>query len=134
MYEMKEEYLIGIASIDDEHRKLFELAEETYQLVNDEFIVDKYDRLSDILEEMKAYALTHLEHEEEYMKEHNYKGLLSQIAAHNEFREKITDITLERTDDNAEELVKEVLTFITDWLVNHIYYSDKKIGEALREQ
>ena len=131
MYEMKDEYLTGIESIDNEHRRLFELAEEVYQLTINEFIADKYDRLTDILGELKSYALTHLEHEEEYMKEHNYKGLLSQIAAHNEFREKITDITLERNDDNAEEMVKEVLTFVTDWLVNHIYYSDKKIGEAL---
>lgn len=131
MYEMKDEYLTGIESIDNEHRRLFELAEEVYQLTINEFIADKYDRLTDILDELKSYALTHLEHEEEYMKEHNYKGLLSQIAAHNEFREKITDITLERNDDNAEEMVKEVLTFVTDWLVNHIYYSDKKIGEAL---
>ncbi len=131
MYEMKDEYLTGIESIDNEHRRLFELAEEVYQLTINEFIADKYDQLTDILDELKSYALTHLEHEEEYMKEHNYKGLLSQIAAHNEFREKITDITLERNDDNAEEMVKEVLTFVTDWLVNHIYYSDKKIGEAL---
>ena len=131
MYEMKDEYLTGIESIDAEHRRLFELAEEIYQLTINEFIVDKYDQLSDILDELKSYALTHLEHEEEYMKEHNYKGLFSQIVAHNEFREKIADITLERNDDNTEEMVKEVLTFVTDWLVNHIYYSDKKIGEVL---
>jgi len=35
-----------------------------------------------------------------------------------------------RNDDNTDEMVQEVLAFVTDWLVNHIYYSDKKIGEA----
>lgn len=128
MYEMKDEYLTGIASIDAEHRKLFELAEATYQLTQNEFIVDKYDELTALLEELKSYALTHFEHEEQYMKEHNYKGLLSQLVAHNEFREKISDLTLDRNDDNTDEIVQEVLAFVTDWLVNHIYYSDKKIG------
>ena len=130
MYEMKDEYLTGIASIDAEHRRLFEHAEEAYQLNINEFIPDKYDQLSDILDELKCYALTHFENEEKYMKEHNYKGILSQLAAHNEFREKINELTLDRNDENTEETVKEVLAFITDWLVNHIYYSDKKIGET----
>ncbi|MBQ8591225.1 MAG: hemerythrin family protein [Lachnospiraceae bacterium] len=129
MYEMKDEYLTGIESIDAEHRRLFELAEEAYQLSINEFIPDKYDQLSDILDELKSYAFTHFENEEQYMKEHNYKGILSQLAAHNEFREKISDLTLDRNDENTEETVKEVLAFITDWLVNHIYYSDKKIAE-----
>ncbi len=130
MYEMKDEYLTGIDSIDAEHRRLFELAEATYQLTMNDFIADKYDELSALLDELKSYALTHFEHEEKYMQEHNYRGFLSQLAAHNEFREKITDLTLDRNDDNTDEIVQEVLTFITDWLVNHIFYSDKKIGAA----
>lgn len=130
MYEMKDEYLTGIESIDAEHRRLFELAEATYQLTVNDFIVDKYDELTALLEELKAYALTHFEHEEQYMKEHNYRGFLSQLAAHNEFREKISDLSLDRNDDNTDEIVQEVLAYIADWLVNHIYYSDKKIGDA----
>lgn len=130
MYEMKDEYLTGIETIDAEHRHLFELAEATYQLTKNEFIVDKYDQLSDLLDELKSYALTHFEHEEQYMREHNYKGILSQLVAHNEFREKLMDFSIDRNDDNTDEIVQEVLTFVTDWLVNHIYYSDKKIGEA----
>ncbi len=130
MYEMKDEYLTGIKSIDDEHRRLFELAEATYQLTINDFIADKYDDLTALLEELKAYALTHFEHEEQYMKEHNYRGFLSQLAAHNEFREKISDLSLDRNDDNTNEIVQEVLAFVADWLVNHIYYSDKKIGDA----
>lgn len=130
MYEMKDEYLTGIESIDAEHRRLFEIAEETYQLTMDEFVVDKYDRLSDIFDELKSYTLTHFEHEEAYMKEHNYRGILSQIAAHNEFREKLNDVVIDRDEENTEQTIREVLDFVTDWLVNHIYYSDKKIGNS----
>ena len=32
MYEMKPEYYTGIAQIDEEHKKLFEIADEAYEL------------------------------------------------------------------------------------------------------
>ena len=41
MYEMKPEYYTGIAQIDEEHKKLFEIADEAYELYKNEFIPDK---------------------------------------------------------------------------------------------
>ena len=38
MYEMKPEYYTGIAQIDEEHKKLFEIADEAYELYKNEFI------------------------------------------------------------------------------------------------
>ena len=32
MYEFKEEYVTGIESVDAEHRRLFEIADEAYEL------------------------------------------------------------------------------------------------------
>jgi hemerythrin len=32
-FEMRQEYFTGIESIDEEHRKLFELTEEAYQIL-----------------------------------------------------------------------------------------------------
>ena len=40
MYEMKPEYYTGIQTIDQEHTRLFELAEETHQLLHDDFLRD----------------------------------------------------------------------------------------------
>ena len=52
MYEMKPEYYTGIAAIDQEHTRLFELAEETYQLLNDDFIQDKTDSLIHLISDL----------------------------------------------------------------------------------
>ena len=41
MYEMKPEYYIGIDMIDEEHKQLFEYADEAYKLLHDEFTPDK---------------------------------------------------------------------------------------------
>ena len=36
MYEFKEEYVTGIESVDAEHKRLFEIADEAYQLTKEE--------------------------------------------------------------------------------------------------
>ena len=41
MYEMKPEYYTGIDFIDQEHTKLFELAQETHDLLYDDFLQDR---------------------------------------------------------------------------------------------
>ena len=34
-------------------------------------------------------------------------------------------------DENSEEVIQEVLTFLTDWLVHHILETDKKIKAVI---
>lgn len=53
MYEMKPEYYIGIDMIDEEHKQLFEYADEAYKLLHDEFTPDKYDKIDIILENLR---------------------------------------------------------------------------------
>lgn len=128
MYEFKEEYLTGIERIDQEHRRLFEIAEELYELKNEEFIPDKYDNIRHILEELRDYTLTHFEHEEEYMKEIGYKRMFTQVSQHNALRETIGNWDLDVIDEDQDQAIDEMLELITDWLVNHILNEDKLIG------
>ena len=86
MYEFKEEYVTGIATVDAEHRRLFEIADEAYQLTKEEFLVDKYDQVRHILSELREYALMHFEHEEAYMSSINYKHMFIQKVQHDQFR------------------------------------------------
>ena len=128
MYEFKEEYITGIASVDTEHRRLFEIADEAYQLTKEELLVDKYDQVRHILGELKDYALKHFEHEEAYMESINYKHMFIQKVQHDQFREKINDMNLEHFDENTEKLLSEILEYLTNWLINHILEHDKQIG------
>ena len=59
MYEMKPEYYTGIDFIDEEHKKLFEIANTVYYLLIDEFIPDKYDYIMGLVNELKDYAKYH---------------------------------------------------------------------------
>lgn len=128
MYEFKEEYVTGIEQIDEEHKRLFEIADETYNLSRKEFLVDKYDQVIQILKELKEYATMHFEHEEAYMESIGYKKMFTQKVQHNAFREKLNSWNLYDIDENSEETVDEILNFLTNWLVSHILEHDKQIG------
>ena len=128
MYEFKEEYVTGIEQIDEEHKRLFEIADETYNLSRKEFLVDKYDQVIQILKELKEYATMHFEHEEAYMESIGYKKMFTQKVQHNAFREKLNSWNLYDIDENSEEIVDEILNFLRNWLVSHILEHDKQIG------
>jgi hemerythrin len=129
MYEFKEEFRIGIESIDLEHQKLFEIADRAYETLMDDFIPDKYDYIVDILKELKDYAVTHFQHEEEYMMSIRHKKLFSQKAEHQEFTEKVASYNLDEVDEDQKGVILELLDFLNDWLVHHILESDKLIGQ-----
>lgn len=129
MYELKEEYLTGIELIDREHKRLFEIADEAYEILHNEFIPDKYDNMCDILDKLKEYTMMHFEHEEQYMEETGYSKIFSQKVQHEEFREKLELFDLNEADENPEEALQDILTFLTDWLINHIIHMDKMIGK-----
>ena len=102
MYVFKDEYRTGIESIDQEHIKLFEIADRAYEVLVDEFIPDKYDYIVEILNELTDYAATHFKHEEEYMMSIRYKKLISHRAEHVEFIDKISQYDLSEVDENQK--------------------------------
>ena len=129
MYEMKPEYYTGIEFIDEEHKKLFEIANTVYELLTNEFIPDKYDYIMNVVNELKEYTKYHFDHEETYMNSKKYKRLLSQKVSHDDFIEKIFGYDSEIIDENQKESLLELLDFLTTWLIEHIYKMDKLIAE-----
>lgn len=129
MYEFKEEFKTGIPQIDAEHKKLFEIADQIYELKNEEFMHDKYDNIRAILEQLREYTDTHFTHEEEYMRSIGYKNMFMQKVQHDALRQQMAEWDLDSIDENQDEAIDQMLTIVTDWLVNHILGYDKKIGK-----
>ena len=127
MYEMKEEYKIGVERIDEQHKKLFELADKAYMLLKDDFSLDKYDKIVHILEELKDYTIFHFKSEEEYMESINYKRLFSQKIEHEKFIKALEDVNYNEIDEKQDESLVKILNFLNDWLVEHILKTDKLI-------
>lgn len=131
-FAFTDKYKTGVAQIDDEHRRLFEIIKDTNDVIHTEFVHDKYDEIMRLLAELKDYTEFHFHDEEEYMKSINYPDLEAQKRAHSAFVERLVEIDLEELDeidDNQQEYLVNLIDFLLGWLSNHILGADKKIGE-----
>ena len=124
MFEMIEKYKTGIQHIDLEHEKLFEIGEKAYQLLKNSYGIDKYDKIVDVVEELKNYTVYHFKDEEDYMESINYKRLFTQKIDHAFFINKLDEVNLNKVDENQDEAIMGILTFLNDWLINHILQKD----------
>ena len=132
MYEMKDEYYIGIDMIDEEHKQLFKYADEAYELLNDEFTPDKYDKIEAILIKLRDYTIKHFADEEAYMESIQYKKLFTQKMQHQEFINKLDEFMQRHNDEveDQDEQIMGILEYLTEWLTNHILYVDGQIPKC----
>ncbi len=128
MITWSEDYKIGIEKIDQQHEKLFEIAGRAYNLLKNNFRIDKYDEIVEIIEELKAYTAYHFKTEEDYMESISYKRFFSQKVAHNDFIEKINGIDLKKVDNDQGQHLLEILDFVANWIKDHILGQDKLIA------
>lgn len=127
MFQFKEEFVTGVDFIDNEHKKLFELTQETYDIFMDKFMIDKYDHIVRILNELRDYTKYHFKHEEEFMDEIGYKKRFTHMMLHNEFAEKLEDYDFEKMDYDQAGALVDLLNFLYEWLTEHIAKADKEV-------
>ena len=126
-FAFTDEFRTQIPLVDKEHETLFNLVRQTYELVHDEFRVDKFDDIIEIIEELRDYTIKHFADEESYMKSINYDGLAEQVAAHTAFVEKLNNIDFDEIDRDQEDALDRLIKFLLNWLVQHILKVDKKM-------
>ncbi len=125
--EFTEEYLTGVELIDREHETLFGIVDRANHLIKSFDASSGYDRIAQILDELKNYTKEHFGDEEEYMESIHYEGLEAQKRAHAAFIDKLENIDLNAVDDDPQKYLQELIEFLLGWLINHILYTDKKI-------
>ena len=128
MFTFTKDCLIGVAEIDDEHKRLFELIGEVDTAVKAG--TDSMTTAMSLLNELKQYAVTHFAHEEAYMASIQDPELPRQQKEHQVFVNKVNSYRFsDITDETAKELVLELLEYLTKWLMGHILGSDILIGQ-----
>lgn len=120
----KEAYETGNNEVDEQHKKLFEIGNQAFILLKNPLIEDKYDKIVDIIEELKAYTQYHFKSEEEYMMKIRYKGFFAHKLEHDDFIKKFDEIDYSRIDQGQKQYILEILDFISNWITNHILEKD----------
>ncbi|WML33135.1 hemerythrin domain-containing protein [Clostridium sp. OS1-26] len=77
MFRWKKEYETGITIIDEQHKELFKIGNESYDLLKNDLILDKYDKVVVILNKLLDYCEYHFSTEEEYLLNIGYKNFLA---------------------------------------------------------
>lgn len=111
---------VGIATIDEHHRYLFDLINDLYDVVINKLGSREVARL---IKALDAYAKVHFRSEEMMMAHYGYDGINRQEQQHHAFEAKIREFYEEL---HANPLVAQfdVLSYLRDWLVKHILVED----------
>jgi hemerythrin-like metal-binding protein len=132
--EWTDEMATGIPAIDKQHRYLVEMLHNANEkLLNDRdgYLLDK------IAKDLLGYAIIHFETEEKLMQRYGYdksfpEEAKSHIHEHREFSRKVVAICEQLREGNRVSRI-DVLTFLNDWLYNHLLDVDQHYGEFLRK-
>ena len=128
MYRFTEDCMTGIFEIDEEHRQLFDIINETLELAENQ--VASVSGAKSLLRTLKKYAELHFAHEEEYMEKLDDPELPRQRMEHQSFVEKLESISPERLEEeDGKRVLKDMLEFLSRWLYHHILGSDIMIGQ-----
>jgi len=104
---------VGVASINDQHKRLFDL-------INN---VDGNRGDGAAVKELLDYVVFHFKHEEDAFDRYNFADKESHKQLHDDFVAKASAVA---------EINDEVMAFVKSWLVHHIKKSDMTYGESLR--
>ncbi|OYY94734.1 MAG: hypothetical protein B7Y41_03945 [Hydrogenophilales bacterium 28-61-23] len=125
-------FITGIERIDEQHKVLVNTLNEANTRLAARVT---RDLLEQITRDLLSYAIYHFETEETLMKEYNYAGLSAadDEKHHREHRAFSQQVVALRENLRNGHLVtrEELLSFLNNWLVNHILFTDKRFGEFL---
>ena len=130
--EWAPEFSTGIQTIDDQHRVLISMLNDVNAKFNDHSPSHQFEA---IVRGLLNYANYHFSTEERYATESGYlieetEEAARHLAQHQAFSKELASIKT-RTAIGQRISKAELLYFLTDWLLNHILHTDKKLGAFL---
>lgn len=127
--EWSDDFSVGVAEIDNQHQQLIAIINDLIDAKNQNKDIDV---VSAMLSRMANYLDYHFGTEEKYMIRFHYPGLDSHRNEHRTFIRKVFEFRKQYSRD-SQSLSRDLLTFLMDWLRNHILETDKGYSQCFRE-
>lgn len=128
--EWYDEYNIGVELIDHQHQELFKRVSRLQEALSSGAVNSE---IAAMLKFLVVYTNQHFQDEEKVMASIAFTELENHRKMHESLTADVRDILI-----NLKKGKKihpyELIDFLSDWLLNHIRYEDKKIGRALEER
>lgn len=120
LIQWKDEFSVGVASVDLEHRNLIDLINDLHALLGDEAGVEK---VTTMLGEIFAQISAHFALEERYMRETRYPHFPEHKKDHEALLDELRDI-MDRVEDDGWYDEAALSDELSDWFTNHFRTHD----------
>ena len=121
-------FSIGVDKIDDQHKRLFQLADQLEQALTGQQASETMGRALKFLVDYTSY---HFKDEESLMFQITFAEYEAHRALHKQLIESVRNILLDIRKGHLPP-VAELIRFLNHWIVEHIEHEDKKIGAAIQ--
>lgn len=130
IFPWNDNFEIGIARIDEQHRKLVRLIN---QLASHLVLQSDSLTLDIVFDELAQYAVHHFETEEgiwhQYLAD-DEMGVEHQ-RVHSSFIQAVTQLKTDDVGKSPEKVIEDILSFLTQWLAFHILDSDRRMASIV---
>jgi hemerythrin len=119
---------VGVAVIDDDHKKLVGMVNELYDAMQ---AGHGRDKLGAVLDRLVQYTKFHFSREEKFFAETAYPDAAQHKQQHEALTRQVIDVQKKYAAGTAATLSVDVMHFLRDWLVKHIQGSDQAYRQHL---
>ena len=130
IFPWNDNFTTGIEVIDNQHRGLIKLLN---LLVSHLAFQSDVPKLNSIFDSLKDYTLVHFRTEEEIWQNHFHGDTWEQLhkGSHSDFVTQILKLKEEEGVKSFDEVIEDIVQFLTHWLALHILESDKRMAKAV---
>ena len=128
--EWSEKIMIHDHSIDNDHKKIFNLINEIIEM---EELYPRSENLAIILSQLSDYGLRHFKKEEKLMERLGYPNIEKHRKSHLEYIYKVSMFNLNFKEANCTEPAA-VIKFIRDWWYSHILKMDMHLKNYIKAE
>jgi len=130
IFQWREEYNTNILEVDKDHYELFVMANNLYVAITTR---GNSKTLNETLDFLIAYTLHHFEKEEALMKKHGYPEYKKKKKKHLDLIAEVREMK-KKYQENEIKMDMEFITFLKNWIINHILTEDRKMGPFFNEK
>jgi len=130
IFPWNDNFATGIDEIDRQHRRLVELLN---LLVGHIAFQAEAPALDRVLDELRRYTVEHFETEERIWRAH-FRGDPWEEWHHNahvDFIDKVLELRAQEGTRTLDEILEDIVKFLTHWLALHIIESDKRMAKVV---
>lgn len=118
-----DDYAVGDAVIDQQHRDLFRLATQLLSATDRSALVD-------IAMKLYRHVREHFRHEEELMREIGYPEYRAHVQMHDHMIGRLNDLSIDIAAGRWDRA--RLHAFMQDWVVGHILEEDTRLAVYVR--